>query len=492
MALAASTSSANQTITLAAGSHTGHILVSHTGCTVNGAGIDSTTVVLDGTYTEGVRPGASVATFTLKNLTLDCAGLTGVTAPIEIGGGIASVTLENVRILDHARGSIAIYNRGVLSATGIEIIGNGGGINHFTGATSSVVRGMVVTGGQYGFVNVAAAGIDIDDVTSIYDYWACPTYEAVTATAYGDIYADVTSHVQADRSLYDVIRHLAPVATFQVANGLRGRGVQQWDRVEMSDGRWTQILSVDSSGVAVLDTWRAASKWRPVAEPTGLATVYRVTLGRYLTGNATRLEMQSNGEPVSPHWRSVTGEIAATPTTATGTRLDIIRAGSSNRDTDTGACHITENAIDASVKRWISRGGWSDQITLRGVGSTAEECSTDLGQDMGYTVDGTDGRMTLTRCHAARTGRSGFHVTGGPSDLYACSAIGNGLHNDGSGDYGCAMQVGTTASHVEMVGRDNLDGLVAGVLSAPTHVATEATGAPPYPFVLSSPFWEAS
>jgi hypothetical protein len=341
-------------------------------------------------------------------------------------------------------------------------------------------------------VNVAGGGIDIEDVTSIHDYWATPTYEAVTATAYDDLGVDVTSHVEADRSLYDVIRHLAPVLTFQVANGLRTTRARAWDRVEMTDGTWSQVLSIDSQGAAVFDEWREPGSWRPTTEPSGIATLYRVTMCRYLTGTATRLEMQSNDEPPAPRWRYVTGGTAPTPSVATGTRLDVVRAGGSNRDTDTGACHITETAINARVKGWIARGGWSDQITLRGVGSTAEECSTDLGQDMGFTVDGTDGPCTLTRCHAARTGRSGFHVTGGPSNLYACSAVGNGLHNDGSGDYGCAIQEDAPGCHVEMVGRDNLDGLVAGLLSAPTHVATEATGAPAYPFVLSSPFWEAS
>jgi hypothetical protein len=468
VALAHQTTTANESATLSAGTHTGHVLVSHTGCTLSGAGPGRTIIALDGTYSEGVRPGAVVADFTLKNCTIDVGGLAGVTAPLEIGGGISMFIAENVEVRGYAKGSIAVYNRGVFRGTALQLVGSGGGINHFTAATETTIRGCTIVGGQYGFQNSAASGIDLDGVSGRFDYWAAPTYEAVTATAYAPLYADVASHVSADRTIYDVLRYLSPVTTFDAETTLRSSSVQVYDRVEVASGVWTQVLGIGPGNAAILDEWRRAGSWRPTGNPSGTATVYRVTLGRYVTGTSTRLSFQSGGAPTSPRWRSVTGATMDTPTTGGGSRLDIVRVGGSNRDIDTGGIHLTESSTSASVKNSTIVGGWSDTITLRGAGTVAERCSTDLGQDMGFTVDGADGRVTVRNCTARRTGRTGFHLTGGPSDLYSCGAYDNGTHNDGSGDYGATTTSDCAGSTMQLRGSGNLDGLIAGTITEVT------------------------
>lgn len=468
MALAASTSTDDETIALAAGSHTGHILVSHTGCTVEGAGIDRTTIVLDGTYAEGTRPGAAVATFTLKNLTIDCAGLSAVTAPLDIGGGIAAMTANSVRILDHYRGTTAVGNRGAFAGYGLEIVGNGGAVNHMAGATSTLIRGMRVVGGKFAFVSTAAAGIDLSGINGRSDWWASPTYEVVTATAYGSTYVDVSSHVEADRSLYDILRYLSPVTTFDAQTSLSSSLVQKRDRVEVADGRWTQVLGFGPGNQVILDEWRAAGKWKPVATPTGTATVYRVTIGTSYGYSGNRIFIQTGGgDPTGARWRGIDDDstTASTPTTGGGSRLDIIRNGGSNRDTDSGFLHVTETATDAIVSNCSAYGWASDVFTMRGLRSSISDCYAEMGNDMDFTFDGTNGPVTATRCHAVRAGRTGFNLTGGPSNLYSCRADYNGFINDGGSDYGVTTTSDCAGSILQIRGTGNLTGLIGGTVT---------------------------
>lgn len=445
---------------------------------MNGAGMGVTTIKPDGAFAECVRPGGSVPIFTLRNLTIDMQALAALTVGLEIvDAGIALLIAENVEILDSKKGAIEIYNRGKFRGTNLRLVGAGGHISHFTGSTECTINGCEMEGGQYGFVNVAAGGIDLTGIDGRFDYWASPTYEAVTATAYAPTYADVASHVAADRSLYDVLRYLSPVTTFDASATLPATLVRQWDRVEMADGRWTQVIDFDSLG-AVLDNWRAAGSWRPIARPSGTATVYRVTMGRLIGVTGNRLFMQSGGEPpapLSPRWRSVTGETMALPTVGGDSRFDIIRAGGANRDTDTGGIHITETAIGARVTDCEIVGGWSDTITLRGRSTLAQRCTTSLGQDMGFTVDGTDDRIQVFDCTALYTGRSGFACLGGPVDLNNCHADGNGTINDGSGDYGFTTTQACVGSTMIVTGWRNLDGLMAGAITTPTPKRTVST-----------------
>lgn len=484
MGVAFQTTEANQIVTVPAGTHVGHILVAHTGCTIRGAGIGVSTVRLDGTYAEGVRPGASVATCTIEDLTIDADQNATVAAVLEIGGGIARMTATRVEVLDHAVDCIAVYNRDRVTLNDCRIVGSGAGALHYTGATSTVVRGATVIGGRYGFLNVAADGIDLADMSTRHDYWAVPTYESVTVTAYDARGATVTSHDSDNRSSGDIMRHLVPVTTFDPEDGLRDRRVRLRDRVETADGRWTQVIDFAPDGTAVLDDWRSAGLWRPIDTPDAVATVYRVVLGRIVTAQAQRLDFQTGGTtPASPRWRHVDGSTAPTPDLRPGSRLDIIRHGAVDlRDTDTGAFHVTENARGARLTRCKAVGGASDTISLRGIGTVAEACSTDLGSDMGFTVDGANGRVTVRGCQAKRTGRTGFHLTGGPSDLYSCWAAGNGTINDGSGDYGVTTTSDCGGSTLQVRGLNNLDGLIAGHITEATPGGFERTATEPPTF----------
>lgn len=467
MALAFTTTSDDQAGSLGAGTYVGHVLVGHARCSLSGAGIDVTVIKLDGTYNTAVRAVANRQSFALRNLTLDVDNLAAVTATIEANAVIPEFTLENVKILDHRRGTYAVFNNAALTASGLVIVGQGAGIYHAASATSTVVRGAVVRGGQYGFVNVGAAGIDLADMHVRLDYWAVPTYEAVVATAYDSSGADVASHVAADRASGDIMRHLRPVTTFLPEAGLRSSLVRLWDRAETADGRWSQVLDFARDGTAILDDWRAAGRWRPVAAPVDQATVYRVVLGRLVYAPPTRLDFRSGSSPPSPRWRHVDGTVAPTPQTFPGTRLDIIRHGNvANRDTDTGAFHITETATGALMTRCQAFGSGSDSISMRGAGSTATGCTASMGYDEGYTVDGTVGRMTLINCQSLGTGRTGFHLAGGPSDLFDCWAAGSGMINDGSGDFGATTTAACAGSTMQVRGINNLDGLFGGIIAS--------------------------
>lgn len=466
MALAFTTSSNDQAGTLAAGTHTGHVLVNHARCTLTGAGIDATTIVLDGTYNTAVRAVANRETFTLRDLTIDCAQLSSIVGVLEANAVIPIFRVQNVKIVDHYRGTYAVANDARFEIAELTVVGSGGGIYHNTNATVTQVRGMTVIGGRYGFVNVGGNGIDLADMDVRLDYWAAPTYESVTVTSYDALGANVASHVQADRGSGDIMRHLRPVLTFDTSTPLRSSLVRLYDRIEMANGTWTQVVDFATDGSAVLDDWRSSGLWRPTSTPSGTATVYRPILGRLVYQDATRLYFQSGSTPTSPRWRYVDGSTAPTPDLRTGSRLDVIRHGDvDNRDTDTGAFHVTETAVNARLLRCTATGGASDTITLRGVGTVAESCSTYLGYDMGFTVDGTDGRMTLRTCQARRTGRAGFHLTGGPSDLYSCGATANGTINDGSGDYGVTTTAACVGSTLQVRGTSNLDGLLGGTVT---------------------------
>lgn len=471
MALAHTTSADNESATLAAGTHTGHVLVNHSNCTLSGAGMGRTIIALDATYTTALRAVAERQSFTLKNCTIDVGGLSFVSAPIEpLVGGLSTIILDGVEVRGYARGTVAAYNRAALRMTGCRLVGDGAGILHFTAATETTVRGCEIVGGQYGLQTTEAAGVDAQGISGRFDYWSVPRYEAVTATEYGGAsYVDVSSHVTADRTSGDILRYLSPVLTFDAETSLRSGLVNQFDRIEMADGTWTQVMGFGPGNAALLDEWRRSGSWRPAAQPSGTATVYRVSLARVVTWSGNRLKLATDGGvPPSPRWRTVTGTTASTPTTGGSSRLDIIRTGGSNIDTDTGGIHITETATNAVVKNCSIVGGRSDCITLRGTGTLAEGCSVDLGYDMGFTVDGTNGRVTVRRCQARRAGRSGFALLGGPSDLYTCGAYDNGTINDGTGDYGCTTSGASVGSTVQLRGGGNLDALIAGAITEVT------------------------
>lgn len=463
MAIAFQTSAPDQTIAGSAGTKIGHGLVSHTGCRYAGAGKGVDIIQLDGTYAEGVRPGASVATFTIDNCTIDVADLPGVTSPLEIGGGIALLIADNVEIRRHTKGSIAVYNRGVFRGSDIDIIGSGGGILHYTGATETTIRGARIHGGQYGFANTAAIGIDLDEMDIRLDYWATPTFEECDVVGYGEDYVDVGSHEESDRSLYDVLVAMNPLGTFTADDPEpMVSGARRWDLVEVGDGRWSQVLHVYADGSLLLDDWRVSQGWSIASTPSTTATIYRLALGRFLgSPSSNRLSTRSGGLPTYAGWHAVEGGVES-PSVVDGSKLRIVRHGlagaSAVRDVDTGAIHITETAVNAKVRRVRARGGFSDLITLRGSNTRALDCYAELGQDMCFTVDGTVSRQQLDRCSAFRAGFNGFAVLGGPSDLRGCQADYCGVHGDG---YGVSADADAEGSTLDVDGVKNVTALGA-------------------------------
>jgi hypothetical protein len=456
-----------QLINCPAGTHVGHILLSKHDCTFQGAGIDDTIIRGDGTYASvlqgAILADGGVSKATLVDMTIDADNLAAHAAVLESNGALLELVLQNVRILGTRRGARAILNRGIVRATDIEIIGSGGGIHHHTGATITAINGCQVEGSSWGFVNTSAGaagtmtGITLTDFHVRHDFWASPTYEAVTVTEYGAQHAIVASHVADHRNAYDVLRALTPIGTFEASiPSPVVAGAQPWDRVEVSDGRWTQVLAMDGAK-AVLDTWRASGLWVPVATPTsGTATVYRVSLGR-LYGweeEGERLDIATVGAELS-YWRGVGGGLL-NPELIAGSRLDILRhaytgaaAAAGVRDVDTGGIHITDSAGRAVLRDCTVRGGFSDMITMRGIGGRATRCSVDLGQDMGFTIDGGNDRQVLVDCTSRRAGFNGFWLANGASELYRCTAVANGLHGDGGG-YGVVVTQAAAMSHVDV------------------------------------------
>lgn len=491
MTLAGATSSNGQTIELSLGATVGHFLVRHHDITIRGPKVgraDAATVRADGHYTTLFQTpfpvqtsnGQPVSKLTLRDVTLDADAVSSL---VSVVGGTTSagpleIVMENVAIIRTHKNTTAIVNTGVLTATGVTIVGSGGGINAGATSTATTLRTVSMHGGSFGLLCVGA-GADISGLLGRFDYWAVPTYEAVTATGYGAAYADVTSHVTGDRNLYDVLRYLSPVTTFDAAGSLRSPLVQVYDRIEVADGTWTQVIGFGPGNTAMLDEWRAAGSWRVTSNPTGTATVYRVSLGRSYGYSGNRILMQTGqGFPSGARWRSVIGETMETPSTGGGSRLDLIRVGGSNRDVDSGGVHITADATSSVIRDSTVIGGWSDMITLRGAGTVAERCQADLGQDMCFTVDGTNDRITVRNCHASRAGYTGFHLTGGPSDLYSCRADDNGTHNDGSSDHcGVTTTGDCVGSTLQVRGSGNVGTLLGGAISGVSPGGFESTRA---------------
>lgn len=467
MALLFTDQSDNATHVVPRGVSTGHVLLTASNQTFAGATSDpaDTVIRLDGTYNSALRATENRGGYTLRNLTIDCAALAGVAA-LEINQHTPVVTVENVVLLDAARGTLAVDQRGTFTATNLALLGcMGAGILQRPDAVSTTIRGMFVVGGQYAFHHTTAgAGIDLERLHARLDYFASPTAEAVEATGYAPTYADVAAHAEADRTLGDIVRHLAPVVTYDAEHTLRSPLVQLRDRVEVAGVAWTQVLGGGAGGW-VLDDWRAWGSWRPVSQPSGTARVLRASLGYVIGWSASRLLLQLGvTQPPAPRWRRWNGAAAPVPVLTPGARLDLIRHGGPHRDTDSGAIHVNEHAVNARVVGCTVFGGASDMITMRGVGSVVEDCSVAMGYDMGFTIDGTDGRVTVRRCRAEYAGRTGFHLSGGPSDVYSCWAEHNGTINDGSGDFGLTTTAACAGSTVQVRGSGNLDGRLGGLI----------------------------
>lgn len=453
-------------------SGTGHVLVSHNRCEFRGLGPGRTVVTLDGSYPSAFQPTVGLSSMTIRDLTIDCAHRAEVLGALSsMSGGIGSLVLHNVEVLDMQRSGIAIVNQAELEATGLTVQGDGAAVQSTESSTATVLRGMTVVGGRAGFVNSAGAlastpGIDIDGADIDHGYFASPTYEAVTVTGFTDTACAVNSHVIAARSLYDCIRVLTPVLTFDTERTLRSPLVQLYDRAETADGRWAEVLGFLDDGTPRLSGWRASGSWRRTATPSAQATLYRPTLGRIFGWSSTVLMLRTGeGIPEQSRWRTVSGAAAATPSMVAGVRVDVIRHGASGgqtRDVDTGAIHITASADGAVVRNVSARRGFSDIISVRGSGGLLEGCSVSLGQDMGFTIDASYYAQTVRGCQATAIGNHGFYIAqfGGtePSRIYDSAAYDNGTHGQG---YGFGADVGAELTYIRGKGSGNFLGLAA-------------------------------
>jgi hypothetical protein len=480
MTIAHVTTANGQLLELAAGVTVGHVLVRHHSVVIDGdvAGETSSRATLqaDGQFnTLFVCPfpvqtpdGQPVGTLTIRNCTLDGASISTLVGVVggTVAAGPVRIVLDNVVIVDHHRNTTAVLNAGELDAGGLSIYGNGGGVLSDLTSTVTRLRDVSIVGGKFGYAIAdedggdpgVVPGVDIDGLNIILDYWANPSYEAVEVTGYGPIYADVAGHVAADRSLYDVLRALTLLGTFAADDPAPIVPLARpWDRVEVADGRWSQVLGVSpSTGALRLDTWRAAGSWTPVATPSGTASCWRVSLGRYMGElQANRLALQTGGGiPGYALWRGVAGGLAQ-PEFGAGSRLDIIRHGLTNpsvRDVDTGAVHVTKSGLNARLRRLRARGSFSDVYSFRGVGTQVYDARARLNQDMAFTVDGEHDRQQLDLCVAEYAGFHGFILLHGPSDLRGGRANDCGTHGHG---YGVVVEAEALGSTVDIRGARN-------------------------------------
>jgi hypothetical protein len=417
--------------------------------------------------------GQPVDELTIRRCTLDGAALASLSS---IVGGTAAagprrIVLEDVAIQDNHRDTIALLNSGEVIASRVSIVGNGTSILSTLDSSLTRLRQIQVTGGRAGFVVAdgptgTVEGIDIADMEVDLGYQAATRWEAVVPVAFGPLHVDVEAHVQEHRRLYDVLRVLTPVAEVDVEKPL-GAQARPWDRLELADGTWCQVLEVTAEGLARLDRWRRPGSWCAAPDPSGVATLFRVTLGRLFGWTASRLSLTANGViPAGARWRGVQGEYRPPPSLVPGTRVDVLRHGytiagqpTPPRDVDTGGIHVTRSARSARLANVVVRRGFSDMITLRGVDTVADACVADAGQDMAFTVDGTAGPQTLRGCKASRTGMNGFHLLGGPSSLHRCHAANNGLHGYG---YGVMVEPAAAGSFLQVRTEGDALGAVHG------------------------------
>lgn len=484
MTIIFSQTSDGQTISPGAGLFTGHVRWSRHDTVIQGAGIDVTTIKPDGQdarvfHAPSLIDGEPCRKATIRDLTIDCDRLDTLTAAVlcnDSAGnplGPLDLVMERVKVANHHGGTIGILTGRYGNLRDVEIVGNGGGV--LIGSSSRPglgcrIRGLNVTGCKYvaqvtemadGSVGVVP-GVDIEDAHGIHYYWANPVVgETMTPVAFGALYVDVEEHNTDHRSARDVLRVLTPVKTYTIGEPLTG--VEKWDRIETDAGEWTQVLDV-MGGEATLDTWRDTGYWTPISEPSGTATVYRVTLGMVQSWTDTRIGLTASGTPADARWRTVENDDAPTPTAAAGVRLDVIRAASglssSIRDVNIQPIHITKAAYAVRVSNCTVTGSFADAFSMRGKNGSMVDCVAKLGQDMGFTVDVREGPCALHRCISRGTGVAGFTIFGSHrARLYGCEAYDSGFYSSTSAGWGARADSAAAGSYVEVAGSGNRQGL---------------------------------
>jgi hypothetical protein len=420
---------ANTTIVLPAGITNATLWISHTGVTVQGAGSDATTLVADGSATTAIvfpyYPGNPIASFALRGVTIDAgsAALVGVLGATEWAGPL-SLTVDDVRVIGLGPAEIAFTLGDIaVNVDDVEVQGDGRAFN--LRGTSGTIDGVTIEGGTGGFIvadhtsttTQPATEIAISGVVARADYWQGPASDVMSPTAFAAGYVDVADTNSAMRAAYDVVRVLTPIATGSIVSGAVAiAGVETFDRIETAGGAWAQVEGA-GGGVAYVGAWHLPNSWIRTAAPANSTalTAYRPTLGRLNAGGwtATRLNVY--------RWRRVDGRAAATPSLVTGQRVEVRRArGGTGRDVDVGGVHFTAPCSGCSISDARFRGYFSDQVTLRGQDSTAERVSAELGQDMGFTIDG-DGSL-CSDCQATSNGYDGICVVSTATNATLISA----------------------------------------------------------------------
>lgn len=463
-------------------SGTGHVLINHSGCKFKGQGPGKTVIRVDGTYVSAFQAGAPAITGTeVSDCTIDLDGhATSLTGFITDTTYLRDLVTNNVEIINSHRAGTGIVNGGQLTTSGLYINGDGGGVQSTLTSTLTKLRSTTIRGGRFGFVLTdggqetwgTVPGIDIDGMDIDHAYWQSPTYEEVTVTGFTANRAYVESHAgEPARAAYDCFRVLTPAVTFDSERSLRSQLARVGDRIETADRKWTEVTGFGPDGMALLDDWHAAGSFRRIPTPSALATVYRLTLGRSFYYGADFVELYF---VEGSHWRDAQTNAITQPAMVPGVRMDIIRHGyipGQTRDVDTGGITVNRPALNATVRRVSARRGFSDQISVRGVGGITEFCSVADGQDMGITATAHAGPQIVRRCQSMRSGMFGFYLAGGPSRLESCTAGGNGRH--GYHGYGVAADIGdgvtTTDSFVQVRdgGMPNVTAMLANLEPQP-------------------------
>lgn len=466
MALIFAQSAEGQTIDVPAGEHVGHVLLRYHDLTFQGQGRGVSRIRADGTYgtlfqaifpppaTQNSEPQRRI---TLRDLTLDGAGLTALTSMLggNTSAGPLEIVAERVDFEGFSRNTIGTSLGGVTATLrAVSYAGGGRAIVASSNASDILVAQATIRGGQGGFIvadgstceNLEIRGFDCRPW-----YWASPTYEAVEVTAIGDAEIDVVSHVSSHRRLYDVVRILSPRGSWDVGDvaALQAMGARRWDRIEADDGRWTQVIYVDAVGRPRVDIWRAAGSWAPAGSPPTSALVYAMSLGRVYGWSTTQIRLWAGSAPGSvppdPHWRQVDGTREPTPALVAGARVDIIRHGATGgpRDVDVGAIHLTGSTAGARLSRVFCEGGFSDQVTLRGSGHRLDGALIRFGQDMGITSEKNgDDDHEYERVVSDQSGFDGMYVVSGRPRVRRCMFRRNGTHANGYAGNGIQVNTG--------------------------------------------------
>jgi hypothetical protein len=447
----------NQTITLPSGVTNATLLIRHHGVTVQGAGVGLTVLRADGTssgaimfpYPVTTPDGLPISDFHLRDLTIDAsaASLVTVLGSSHLSGPLL-YEMDNVEVVGTSPSELA-FGMGDVVVDFQNVAHRGGGKAFSFNGTSGTVDEVEIRGGLSGFIVAQTTNpttVEVSNADVRLDYWAGPATDSLVPTAFAATYVD-SLNTGTGRALYDVIRVLTPTST----PGL-------FDRVEASDGRWAQVEGVGV--VPELGPWHLPNSWIETDAPASsvVTQAYNVVLGRVMGITSTRLTVTN--------WRTPRGEAAPTPSVVSGIRVDIRRHAlyGGVRDVDVGGVHFTAPTINSVIRDSYFRGGFSDQVTLRGTDNSAIRVVVELGQDMGYTLDGTGALME--DCTARLNGVDGVYVVANSDpSIYGLRADLNGVLWVGlspPAGIGYGVKVGGGTPDIQgLWGFGNLAGLLA-------------------------------